>query len=113
MVRRHASPESGSVSTSVPSQSKTTPVTIVDPTRMRAIVITEKGGPDVLQYREDEPEPVPGADELLVSVEAVGVNFRDVYERAGLGPIYGAAKVPLIVGTEGAGTVLRGAGSFA
>jgi NADPH2:quinone reductase len=79
---------------------------------MRAIVITEKGGPEVLQYREDEPEPVPGEDELLVSVEAAGINFRDVYERAGLGPTYGGAKVPLIVGAEGAGTVLRGAGEF-
>ncbi len=79
---------------------------------MRAIVIEEKGGPDVLQLR-DEPEPTPGDDELLVQVEAVGVNYRDVYEREGRGAAYGNAKVPLIVGAEGAGTVLRGAGEFA
>lgn len=79
---------------------------------MRAIVIEEKGGPEVLQLR-DEPEPVAGDDQLLVQVEAVGVNYRDVYEREGRGAAYGRAKVPLIVGAEGAGTVLRGAGDFA
>ncbi|MDA0183358.1 quinone oxidoreductase [Solirubrobacter phytolaccae] len=78
---------------------------------MRAIVIEEKGGPDVLQVR-DEPEPTVGDDQLLVQVEAVGVNYRDVYEREGRGAAYGNAKLPLIVGAEGAGTVLRGAGSF-
>ena len=79
---------------------------------MRAIVIEEKGGPEVLQLR-DEPEPTVGEDQLLVQVEAVGVNYRDVYEREGRGAAYGNAKVPLIVGAEGAGTVLRGAGAFA
>ncbi len=75
---------------------------------MRAIVIEKKGGPDVLEFRTDEPEPTPGEDDLLVAVEAVGVNYRDVYEREGRGAAYGKAKVPLIVGAEGAGTVLAG-----
>ncbi len=79
---------------------------------MRAIVIRSKGGPDVLEL-SDEPEPEAGEDELLVAVEAIGVNYRDVYEREGRGAAYGQAKVPLIVGAEGAGTVLRGAGEFA
>ena len=79
---------------------------------MRAIVIEKKGGPDVLELR-DEPEPQAGDDELLVSVEAIGVNYRDVYEREGRGAAYGKAKLPLIVGAEGAGTVLQGAGEFA
>src|SRR3954451_16743651 len=74
---------------------------------MRAIVISKKGGPEVLEYREDEPEPVAGDDELLVDVEAIGVNYRDVYEREGRGAAYGRAKVPLIVGAEGAGTVVE------
>jgi NADPH:quinone reductase len=73
---------------------------------MRAIVIEEKGGPDVLQLR-DEPEPTPGDGELLVQVEAIGVNYRDVYEREGRGAAYGRARVPLIVGAEGAGTVVE------
>src|SRR4051812_15082546 len=77
---------------------------------MRAIVIESKGGPDVLEYRTDEPEPTPGEDDLLVAVEAVGVNYRDVYEREGRGAAYGNAKVPLIVGAEGAGTGADGPG---
>src|SRR5262245_57522899 len=74
---------------------------------MRAIVIEKKGGPEVLEYREDEPEPTVSADDLLVAVEAIGVNYRDVYEREGRGAAYGKAKVPLIVGAEGAGTVVE------
>jgi NADPH2:quinone reductase len=79
---------------------------------MRAISISRKGGPDVLELK-DEPEPICGDDHLLVAVEAIGVNYRDVYEREGRGAAYGRAKVPLIVGAEGAGTVLHGAGEFA
>ncbi len=78
---------------------------------MRAIQITEKGSPDVMQVR-DVPEPTPGDGQLLVAVEAVGVNYRDVYEREGRGAAYGKAPLPLIVGAEGAGTVLRGDGEF-
>ena len=49
---------------------------------MRAVVVTRSGGPEVLEVR-DEPEPTAGAGKLLVDVEAIGVNFRDVYEREG------------------------------
>lgn len=59
------------------------------------------GGPEVLEPK-DVPEPTPGEGEALVDVEAVGVNFRDVYEREGHG--YGATP-PAIIGVEGAGTV--------
>jgi NADPH2:quinone reductase len=79
---------------------------------MRAIVIHEKGGPEVMQLR-DEPEPTLGDGQLLVRTEAIGVNYRDVYEREGRGAAYGKAPLPLIVGAEGAGTVLQGAGDFA
>jgi NADPH:quinone reductase len=66
-----------------------------------AIVVTRAGGPEVLEAR-DEPEPTPSAGQLLVDVEAVGVNFRDIYEREGN---YGGPP-PLVAGVEGAGTVV-------
>lgn len=70
---------------------------------MRAVVVTRAGGPEVLEVRTDEPEPRPGADEVLVETEVIGVNFRDVYERQGS---YGGPP-PLIAGVEGAGTVVE------
>jgi NADPH:quinone reductase len=67
---------------------------------MRAVVMREAGGPEVLELR-DVAEPQPGESQLLVEVEAAGVNFRDVYERQGS---YGTA-LPAVAGVEGAGTV--------
>src|SRR5690349_24968529 len=69
---------------------------------MRAIVVTSNGGPEVLEAR-DEPEPQAGAGQLLVDVEAVGVNFRDIYEREGVGGY--TNDPPFVAGAEGAGTV--------
>jgi NADPH:quinone reductase len=67
---------------------------------MRAVVVTRSGGPEVLEVL-DVPEPTPGAGDLLVDVEAIGVNYRDIYEREGN---YGGP-TPLIAGVEGSGTV--------
>ena len=67
---------------------------------MKAIVFERNGGADVLEYK-DAPEPQPRDGGALVKVEAVGVNYRDVYEREGHG--YGS-KPPAIIGVEGAGT---------
>src|SRR5215203_2405287 len=52
--------------------------------RVRAIHVTKHGGPEVLEL-QDAADPSPGAGELLVDVEAIGVNYRDVYEREGGG----------------------------
>lgn len=68
---------------------------------MKAIVISELGGPEQLVL-SDVPEPSPGPDELLVDVEAAGLNFIDVYHRIGL---YDLAP-PFTPGQEGAGTVV-------
>jgi len=68
---------------------------------MRAIVFERNGGPEVLE-RHERPAPAPGEGEVLVDVEAVGVNYRDVYERNGGG--YGSAP-PAIIGVEGAGRI--------
>ncbi|MDH3498945.1 MAG: quinone oxidoreductase [Acidimicrobiia bacterium] len=71
---------------------------------MRAVVIDEHGGPEVLHYRE-HPEPVPGPGEALVAVTAAGLNFIDTYHRTGLYPV----QLPLVLGNEGAGTVVAAA----
>lgn len=68
---------------------------------MHAVVFATNGGPEVLEYQE-VPEPTPHDGQVIVKVEAVGVNFRDVYEREGRD--YGS-KPPAIIGVEGAGTV--------
>ena len=68
---------------------------------MRAIYFQRNGGPEVLEVR-DLPTPTPTDGEVLVDVEAVGVNYRDVYERNGVG--YGSVP-PAIIGVEGAGTI--------
>lgn len=78
---------------------------------MRAVVITANGGPEVLELR-DEPDPQPEPGKLLVSLEAAGINFRDVYERAGRLAAYKNTP-PLIGGVEGAGTVVEGSDGFA
>lgn len=68
--------------------------------RVRAVVVSRTGGPEVLEVQE-LPEPLPGPEELLVDVEAAGLNFIDVYQREGR---YRLA-LPFISGTEGAGVV--------
>jgi NADPH2:quinone reductase len=69
---------------------------------MRGIVVTRRGGPEVLEPR-DLPDPEPGPGQVLVDVEAIGVNYRDIYEREGAGPY--SAEPPFVAGVEGAGTV--------
>ncbi len=75
---------------------------------MRAIVLERHGGPDVLRVRE-VPDPVPGAGEVRVRVEAIGVNYAEVLSRKGL---YGwAPAMPYTLGMEATGTIeMLGAG---
>ncbi len=67
---------------------------------MKAIQIREIGGPEVLELVE-LPIPQPGPGQVLIRIEAVGVNFIEIYFRKG---IYKAA-LPLTPGSEAAGTV--------
>lgn len=67
---------------------------------MKAIQIQEIGGPEVLQLAE-LPIPEPGPGQVLIRVEAIGVNFIEIYFRKGQ---YKTA-LPLIPGSEAAGTV--------
>lgn len=67
---------------------------------MRALVVTEHGGGEVLAV-EEQPLPQPGPGEAVVEVAASGVNFIDVYQREGVYP----TDPPFVLGMEGAGTV--------
>ena len=67
---------------------------------MRAIRVRETGGPEVLRV-ETVDDPVAGPGEVLVKVEAIGVNFIEIYNRTG---IY-KSTFPFTPGEEGAGTV--------
>src|SRR5215468_3445873 len=69
---------------------------------MKAVVVHQFGGPEVLQY-EDAPRPQPKENEVLVRVIAAGVNPVDTYIRSGkFGP---AGTLPLIPGRDIAGIV--------
>ena len=69
---------------------------------MHAVVITEPGGPEVLQWTE-VPDPVPGPGEVLIDVAASAVNRADMMQRQGFyPPPKGAAPYP---GLECSGTI--------
>jgi len=67
---------------------------------MRAIQVTEHGGPEVLELVE-MAEPVAGEGEVVVDVAAAGLNYIDTYQRSGAYPI----DTPFVLGREGSGTV--------
>lgn len=67
---------------------------------MRAIQISEPGGPEALQHA-DVTAPEPATGQVRVRVAAAGVNFIDVYYRTGAYPL----DLPATLGLEGAGTV--------
>jgi len=72
---------------------------------MKAIAITQPGGPDVLQLIE-RPIPRPGAGEVLIQVAAAGINRPDVMQRKGhYPPPPGASDLP---GLEVSGTIVEG-----
>jgi NADPH:quinone reductase len=67
---------------------------------MKAIQITQTGGPEVLQVVE-LPVPQPKPNEAVVKIAASGVNFIDTYQREGRYKV----PLPFVLGQEGAGTV--------
>jgi len=70
---------------------------------MKAIQMTEQGGPEVLQLVE-LPDPQPGPGEVLIKVDAAAVNFSDLMRRRG--DVYPVpTPVPFVPGAEAAGTV--------
>jgi len=67
----------------------------------KAVRYHKQGGPEVLQY-EEVPVGEPGAGQARIRHTAIGVNFVDVYQRAGVYPM----QLPGIAGNEGAGVVV-------
>ena len=67
---------------------------------MKAVRVHKYGGPEVLTL-EEIPVPEPKAGEARVKIEAIGVNYIDMYQRTGLYPL----QTPFTLGTEGAGIV--------
>src|SRR2546429_4716328 len=67
---------------------------------MKAIRVHAPGGPDALRC-EDIERPAPGPGQVLVKIEAAGVNFSDVSERTGLYKV----PLPVTLGQEAAGIV--------
>jgi len=67
---------------------------------MKAIQVHQTGGPEALQY-VDVPTPEPGEGQVLVKIEATGINFVDIYIRRGLYK----RPLPFISGSEAAGVV--------
>ncbi|MFL5402182.1 MAG: quinone oxidoreductase family protein [Gemmatimonadales bacterium] len=67
---------------------------------MKAIRVHQTGGPEVLRY-EEIPKPAATPGQALVRIEAVGVNFMEVYQRTGLYQV----TLPSTPGSEASGTV--------
>src|ERR1700680_2747563 len=75
-----------------------------NPATMKAVVVHEYGGPEVLKY-EDAPRPEPKANEVLVRVIAAGVNPVDALIRSGKYAKFFGTTLPLIPGYDIAGIV--------
>ena len=67
---------------------------------MKAMRVHTPGGIEALTY-EDIPDPTPAPNEVVVRMEAAGVNFIDTYQRTGSYPL----DLPFTLGMEGAGVV--------
>jgi NADPH:quinone reductase-like Zn-dependent oxidoreductase len=73
---------------------------------MKAIVVHEYGGPEVLKF-EEYPDPIPGPGEVLVRVAAASVNPIDYKRRAGLTKDFYPMQFPSLIGVDMAGTVVK------
>jgi NADPH:quinone reductase-like Zn-dependent oxidoreductase len=73
---------------------------------MKAIVVRQYGGPEVLIF-EEYPDPVAGPGEVLVRVAAAGVNPIDYKRRAGLTKDFYPMQFPSLIGVDMSGTVVK------
>jgi NADPH:quinone reductase-like Zn-dependent oxidoreductase len=73
---------------------------------VKAVVVHEYGGPEVLKF-EEYPDPVPGPGDVLVRVAATSVNPIDIKRRAGLTKDFYPINLPGLIGVDVAGTVVK------
>ena len=73
---------------------------------MKAIVVHQYGGPEVLKF-EEYPDPIPGPGDVLVKVAAASVNPIDYKRRAGLTKDFYPMKFPGLIGIDIAGTAVK------
>src|SRR5437867_600169 len=69
---------------------------------MKAVVFSQHGGPEVLQY-QDMPDPKAGPGEVLIEVKATSINHVDIFLRRGMPGI--KVPMPKIVGSDASGIV--------
>jgi NADPH:quinone reductase-like Zn-dependent oxidoreductase len=75
---------------------------------MRAVAFFEHGSADVLQYREDFPDPLAGKDEVIIDIKYCGINHLDIWTRRGIGAAVGKKiKLPHICGCDIVGTTVN------
>ncbi len=74
---------------------------------MKAIVINQYGGSEVLEYKEDIPVPKCGANQVLISVKASSINPLDWKTRAGDLRYILNSNFPLILGNDVSGTIVK------
>ena len=72
---------------------------------MKAIYVTEFGGPEVMKY-VDLPEPVPAGSQVLLDVTAIGINYADTHQTEN--SYLSTQKLPLIPGMEVVGKMPDG-----
>jgi alcohol dehydrogenase len=76
---------------------------------MKAAVVREHGGPAVLNYETNFPDPMPGQGDVIVAVKASSLNYHDVFTRRGMPGI--KVPMPAIMGLDVAGEIAEvGAG---
>jgi NADPH:quinone reductase-like Zn-dependent oxidoreductase len=73
---------------------------------VKAIVVHEYGGPEVLKF-EEYPDPAPGRGEVLVRIAAASVNPIDCKRRAGLTKDFYPMQFPSLIGVDMSGTVVK------
>jgi NADPH:quinone reductase-like Zn-dependent oxidoreductase len=73
---------------------------------MKAVVMHEYGGPEVLKF-EEYPDPVPGPGEVLVKAAAASINPIDLLQRSGATKDFFPVQFPGVIGWDVSGTVLK------